>query len=355
VNWINNVVRPKIRSFLTTKREVPDNLWVKCPESGQMVFYKDLESNQFVVPGSGYHMRMGARARLVALFDGGEFENVPVPAVPQDPLKFRDGRKYTDRLKDAKAKTGQEDAVLIGEGKLDGQPITAAAQDFDFMGGSLGMAAGEAVITGLTRALEKGTPFILFAASGGARMQEGILSLMQMPRTTIAVQRLREAGLPYVVVLTDPTTGGVTASYAMLGDIHIAEPGALICFAGPRVIQQTIREQLPDGFQRSEYLLDHGMIDMVVHRHKLRETLSRVCRVLTNGGGKAKRANGRLPVNGRAIESAARESAIATIDAPALETAIAPPPAADAKSATVRDTGAAKTAKPGAGDAPSSN
>ena len=351
MNWINNVVRPKIRSFLTTKREVPDNLWVKCPESGQMVFYKDLESNQFVVPGSGYHMRMGARARLVALFDGGEFENVPVPAVPQDPLKFRDGRKYTDRLKDAKAKTGQEDAVLIGEGKLDGQSITAAAQDFDFMGGSLGMAAGEAVITGLTRALEKGTPFILFAASGGARMQEGILSLMQMPRTTIAVQRLREAGLPYIVVLTDPTTGGVTASYAMLGDIHIAEPGALICFAGPRVIQQTIREQLPDGFQRSEYLLDHGMIDMVVHRHKLRETLSRVCRVLMNGGNKSKRANGRLAVNGRVIESAARESAVAAIEAPALETATAPPPVGDAKPAMTREAG---NAKPASGEAPSS-
>ncbi len=303
MNWINNVVRPKIRSFLTTKREVPDNLWVKCPESGQMVFYKDLESNQFVVPGSGYHMRMGAKSRLVALFDGGAYETISVPAVPQDPLKFRDGRRYTERLKDAKTKTSLEDAVLIGEGKLDGQNVVAAAQDFDFMGGSLGMAAGEAVITGLTRALEKGTPFILFAASGGARMQEGILSLMQMPRTTIAVQRLREAGLPYIVVLTDPTTGGVTASYAMLGDIHIAEPGALICFAGPRVIQQTIREQLPDGFQRSEYLLDHGMIDMVVHRHKLRETLSRVCRILMNGGGKAKRANGRSPANGRMIEN----------------------------------------------------
>ncbi len=333
MNWINNVVRPKIRSFLTTKREVPDNLWVKCPESGQMVFYKDLESNQFVVPGSGYHMRMGARARLVALFDGAAFENVPVPAVPQDPLKFRDGRKYTERLKDAKAKTSLEDAVLIGEGKLDGQPVVAAAQDFDFMGGSLGMAAGEAVITGLTRALEKGTPFILFAASGGARMQEGILSLMQMPRTTIAVQRLREAGLPYIVVLTDPTTGGVTASYAMLGDIHIAEPGALICFAGPRVIQQTIREQLPDGFQRSEYLLDHGMIDMVVHRHKMRETLSRLCRVLMNGGNKTKRANGRLPVNGRVIENAARATGGGVVEVRPMEMATAPVPS-EAKDAT---------------------
>jgi acetyl-CoA carboxylase carboxyl transferase subunit beta len=353
VNWINNVVRPKIRSFLTTKREVPDNLWVKCPESGQMVFYKDLESNQFVVPGSGYHMRMGARARLTALFDGGAFENVPVPAVPQDPLKFRDGRKYTERLKDAKAKTNLEDAVLIGEGKLDGQSVVAAAQDFDFMGGSLGMAAGEAVITGLTRALEKGTPFILFAASGGARMQEGILSLMQMPRTTIAVQRLRDAGLPYIVVLTDPTTGGVTASYAMLGDIHIAEPGALICFAGPRVIQQTIREQLPDGFQRSEYLLDHGMVDMVVHRHKMRETLSRICRILMNGGAKSKRVNGRLPVNGRLIESAAREGAVGDVEPQPMETATAPDQALEVKTVSARDTGAAKKAKAASTDTPS--
>jgi acetyl-CoA carboxylase carboxyl transferase subunit beta len=316
VNWINNVVRPKIRSFLTTKREVPDNLWVKCPESGQMVFYKDLESNQFVVPGSGYHMRMGARQRLTTLFDDGKFEIVPFPAVPQDPLKFRDGRRYTDRLKDAKSKTSLEDAVLVGEGLLEGRPIVAAAQDFEFMGGSLGMAAGEAVIAGLLRAVERNCPFILFAASGGARMQEGILSLMQMPRTTIAVQRLREAGLPYIVVLTDPTTGGVTASYAMLGDVHIAEPGALICFAGPRVIQQTIREQLPDGFQRSEYLLEHGMIDMVVHRHKMRETLARLCRVFmtavdsTSDTRSAGYLNGRPYVNGHAIETMTEASGV---------------------------------------------
>lgn len=315
MNWINNVVRPKIRSFLTTKREVPDNLWVKCPETGQMVFYKDLEANQFVIPGSGYHMKMSARARLANLFDDGAYEQVPVPAVPQDPLKFRDGRRYTDRLKDAKAKTELEDAVLIGDGSLDGQPVVAAAQDFEFMGGSLGMAAGEAVIAAMTRAYEKRTPFILFAASGGARMQEGILSLMQMPRTTIAVQQLREAKLPYVVVLTDPTTGGVTASYAMLGDIHIAEPGALICFAGPRVIQQTIREQLPDGFQRSEYLLKHGMVDMVVHRHQLRETLSRICRVLMggvearSGAGKSKRINGKAYVNGHSVDGKVIETA----------------------------------------------
>jgi acetyl-CoA carboxylase carboxyl transferase subunit beta len=312
VNWINNVVRPKIRSFLTTKREVPDNLWVKCPETGQMVFYKDLEANQFVVPGSNYHMRMAADARLRHLFDGGEYQKVAVPPVAQDPLKFRDGRRYTERLRDAKATTELDDAILVAEGTLDGQEIVAAAQDFRFMAGSLGMAAGEAVIAGMLRAVEKKTPFILFAASGGARMQEGILSLMQMPRTTIAVQRLREAGLPYVVVLTDPTTGGVTASYAMLGDIHIAEPGALICFAGPRVIQQTIREQLPEGFQRAEYLLAHGMIDMVVHRHKLRETLSRICQLLmvrlaqpkAADRSKGKRLNGQQGyVNGKAVDA----------------------------------------------------
>lgn len=280
MNWISNVVRPRIRSFLTTKREVPDNMWVKCPETGQMVFYKDLEANQFVVPGSNYHMRMAADVRLKSLFDDGIYESVPLPDVPVDPLKFRDGRRYTDRIRDAKAGTQLTDAVLVGEGLLDGQVVVSAAQDFRFMGGSLGMAAGEAVVAGMLRAVELKSPFILFAASGGARMQEGILSLMQMPRTTIAVQRLRDNGLPYIVVLTDPTTGGVTASYAMLGDIHIAEPGALICFAGPRVIQQTIREQLPDGFQRAEYLLEHGMIDMVVHRHQMRETLSRITRLL---------------------------------------------------------------------------
>ena len=279
MNWINKVVRPKIQRILA-KREVPDNVWLKCPESGQMIHYKDLEANQFVVPGSDYHMRMTAKARLVALFDDGEYEAIATPEVSPDPLKFRDERKYTDRLRDARAKTGMDDAVLVGAGTLDRTPVVSAAQDFAFMGGSLGRAAGEAVITGLRAAVTRSTPFILFAASGGARMQEGILSLMQMPRTTVAVQELKEAGLPYIVVLTHPTTGGVTASYAMLGDIHIAEPGALICFAGPRVIEQTIREKLPEGFQRSEYLLDHGMIDMVTHRHQLRETLSRICRML---------------------------------------------------------------------------
>lgn len=286
MNWINNVVRPKIQRILNPRRETPDNLWVKCPESGQMVYYKDLEANQFVVPGSDYHMRMSARARLKFLFDEGEYETIALPEVAADPLKFRDERRYSDRLKDARAKSDLQDAVLAGAGALDGQEVVAAVQDFGFMGGSLGTAAGEAVITAMRAAAERETPFIMFAASGGARMQEGILSLMQMPRTTIAVQELREAALPYIVVLTHPTTGGVTASYAMLGDIHIAEPGALIGFAGPRVIEQTIRENLPDGFQRSEYLLEHGMVDMVVHRHRLRETLSRICRLLMQAQGR---------------------------------------------------------------------
>jgi acetyl-CoA carboxylase carboxyl transferase subunit beta len=279
MNWINNVVRPKIQRILS-KREVPDNVWLKCPESGQMIHYKDLEANQFVVPGSDYHMRMTGEQRFKLLFDNGDYKTIATPEVSADPLKFRDERRYTDRLKDARSKTGLNDAVLVAVGTLNGTSIVSAVQDFAFLGGSLGRAAGEAVITGLREAKLRKTPFIMFAASGGARMQEGILSLMQMPRTTVAVQELKEASLPYIVVLTHPTTGGVTASYAMLGDIHIAEPGALIGFAGPRVIEQTIREKLPEGFQRAEYLLEHGMVDMVIHRHELRDTLSRICSLL---------------------------------------------------------------------------
>lgn len=321
MNWINNVVRPKIRDFWR-KREMPDNLWVKCPDTGQMIFYKDLEANQFVVPGSDYHMRMSARARLAALFDGGDYETIPLPEVPLDPLKFRDERRYIDRLKDARAKTGLDDAVLAGMGTLDNQPVVAAVQDFEFMGGSLGMAAGEAIITSMMTAVERGTPFILFAASGGARMQEGVLSLMQMPRTTVAVQRLADARLPYIVVLTHPTTGGVTASYAMLGDIHIAEPGALIGFAGPRVIEQTIREKLPDGFQRAEYLLEHGMVDMVVHRHQLRAVLSRICRILMAN------AAVRQEINNVKIAGEYRDDVLMEVarDADALKTVTAPLP-----------------------------
>ncbi len=284
MNWISNVVPPKIRSLL--RRETADNLWVKCPESGQLVFHKDLEANLMVVPGSGYHMPIGAKARLAALFDDGAYEDLPTPEAPTDPLRFRDVKRYTDRLRENRAKTGAHDAVTLARGRLEGQEVTVAVQDFAFQGGSLGMAAGEAIVAGMTAAVERRTPFIIFTASGGARMQEGMFALMQMPRTTVAVRRLRAARLPYIVVFTNPTTGGVTASYAMLGDIHIAEPGAVIGFAGARVIEQTIRERLPEGFQRAEYLKVHGMIDMVVARPEQRATLARLCRLLMRAPGR---------------------------------------------------------------------
>ena len=279
MNWITNFVRPKINSMLG-RREMPDNLWIKDPESGEMVFHKDLEENQYVIPSSGHHMKISAKERLRFFFDDGRYDAIDNPKVVTDPLKFRDEKRYVDRLKDAKAKTGMEDAILSGVGKIEGLPVVVTVQDFAFMGGSLGMAAGDAIIRAFEVALEKKRPLILFAASGGARMQEGILSLMQLPRTTVAVDRLKEAGLPYIVVLTNPTTGGVTASYAMLGDVHIAEPGALIGFAGPRVIEQTIREKLPEGFQRSEYLMDHGMVDMVVSRLEMKSTVANLLKIL---------------------------------------------------------------------------
>jgi acetyl-CoA carboxylase carboxyl transferase subunit beta len=277
MNWISEVVRPKIKTLF--KRETPDNLWIKCPETGQVVFHKDVEANQWVIPVSNHHMRISATQRLQLMFDGATWLDVAVPEVPVDPLKFRDEKKYIDRLKENRTKTGQQDTFKIGFGRVEDLPMTVAVQDFGFMGGSLGMAAGEAFVKGAETALEKKTPYVLFAGSGGARMQEGILSLMQMPRTTVAIRRLRDARLPYIVVLTNPTTGGVTASYAMLGDVHLAEPGALIGFAGPRVIEQTIREKLPDGFQRAEYLKEHGMVDAVVHRHDLKPTVARLSRL----------------------------------------------------------------------------
>ena len=279
MNWITNFVRPKINSMLG-RRDMPENLWIKCPETGEMVFHKDLEENQWVIPASGHHMRISARDRLRYFFDGGKYEVLENPKVAADPLRFRDEKRYTDRLKEARAKTGMDDAVVNGLGEIEGLPVVATVQDFAFMGGSLGMAAGEAIIRAFETALEKKRPMILFAASGGARMQEGILSLMQLPRTTVAVDRLKEAGLPYIVVLTNPTTGGVTASYAMLGDIHIAEPGALIGFAGPRVIEKTIREKLPEGFQRAEYLMEHGMVDMIVSRLDMKATVARLLRLM---------------------------------------------------------------------------
>ena len=312
MNWINNVVRPKIRGLLQ-KRDVPENLWIKCPETGEMVFHRDLEANQWVVPNSGHHMRISGTRRLELFFDDGSFEKVKTPEVVADPLKFRDEKRYADRLKENRAKTGMPDAVRVAVGPVGGLPVTVAVQDFAFMGGSLGMAAGEAIVTAAETARARRTPFVLFVASGGARMQEGILSLMQMPRTTVALRRLKEAGLPYIVVLTHPTTGGVSASYAMLGDIHIAEPGAVIGFAGARVIEQTIREKLPEGFQRAEYLKEHGMVDMVVHRGELKDTLVSLCRILTTAPAPETTAPAERPVS---LEKPARAPAEAASGEP---------------------------------------
>ncbi len=279
MNWLTNYVRPKIRA-LYARKEVPDNLWHKCPSCEAMLFHRDLEENLHVCQHCGFHMRLDPLKRLGILFDGGDYQSVELPKSVVDPLKFRDQKRYTDRLKEAQSKTGRHDAIVVGHGLIGGQPAVVAAFDFGFMGGSMGIGVGEGFLAAARTAIAQRAPLVVVPASGGARMQEGILSLMQMPRTTIAVEMVKEAGLPYVVVLTDPTTGGVTASFAMLGDVHIAEKGAQIGFAGARVIESTIRETLPEGFQRSEYLLEHGMVDMVVHRRDLRPTLIRLLGLL---------------------------------------------------------------------------
>jgi acetyl-CoA carboxylase carboxyl transferase subunit beta len=279
MNWITNYVRPKINSLLQRK-EMPENLWVKCPETGEMVFHKDLEANMGVIPNSGYHMRITARERLGYFFDKGEYALIDPPKVAADPLKFRDKTRYADKLKEHRRNTDMDDSVIAGRGKAGGIEMVAIVHDMRFIGGSLGMAAGEMIIKAMGVATEAKLPVVLFAASGGARMQEGILSLMQLPRTTVAVEMLKEAGCPYIVVLTNPTTGGVSASYAMLGDIHIAEPGAVVGFAGRRVIEQTIREKLPDDFQTAEYLREHGMVDLVVNRKELKPTITRLVAIL---------------------------------------------------------------------------
>jgi acetyl-CoA carboxylase carboxyl transferase subunit beta len=279
MNWLTDKVLPKIRA-LGRKQETPENLWTKCPACNQMVFNRELETNHQVCPRCNHHLRIGPTERFAMLFDEGRFQRIELPEPLQDPLRFRDTKKYADRLKAARLKTTQKDAMSLAYGAVGGHATVVAVQNFAFMGGSLGMAAGDALIAAAKLASLQSAALVVFAAAGGARMQEGILSLMQLPRTVVAVQRLREAGLPYICVLTDPTTGGVTASYAMLGDISIAEPGALIGFAGPRVIEQTIRETLPRGFQRAEYLLEHGMLDMVVPRAQLRATLVRLIDLL---------------------------------------------------------------------------
>ncbi len=279
MNWITNYVRPRINSIFS-RREIPENLWTKCDECGTMLFHRELRENLNVCTSCGHHMAITPRDRFTALFDGGTFTQVSVPHPTADPLQFRDQKKYPDRLRAAQKATGETEAMLVASGEIGRTPIVAAAQDFSFMAGSMGMYVGNAIIAAAEEAVKLKRPLVLFSAAGGARMQEGILSLMQMPRTTVAVQMLKEAGLPYIVVLTHPTTGGVTASYAMLGDVHIAEPGALICFAGPRVIEQTIREKLPEGFQRAEYLLDHGMLDRVTPRGQMRNELITILRML---------------------------------------------------------------------------
>ena len=272
MNWLTNFVRPKIQK-LRRPKEVPADLWLKCTKCNEMVFHRELEKNLRVCTHCGHHLRMPVRDRLKMLFDDAKWTEIELQAVAVDPLRFKDRKRYSDRLKEAQAKTGLKDGVIVGHGGMGGMGVVIAAFEFDFMGGSMGAAVGEALVAAAELAVLQEAPLIVIPSSGGARMQEGILSLMQMARTTVAVDKVREKGLPYIVVLTDPTTGGVTASFAMLGDVAIAEPGAVIGFAGARVIEQTIHEKLPEGFQRSEYLMEHGMVDMVVPRHELRAKL----------------------------------------------------------------------------------
>ncbi len=266
MSWLSNFIRPKIRSLTTTQKEVPDNLWQKCPSCDGMLFSKDLPEALYVCHHCQHHLYQPVPERMKMLFDGGQFETIRLPKSPADPLKFKDRKKYADRLRDAQFETKMPDAICVAKGEIGGQTTVVTAFNFQFMGGSMGAAVGTGIVEGARAAVKNKAPYIVIPASGGARMQEGAISLMQMPRTTVAVQMVKEAGLPYIVLLTHPTTGGVSASFAMLGDVHIAEPGAMIGFAGKRVIEETIREQLPEGFQTAEYLLEHGMVDMVVAR-----------------------------------------------------------------------------------------
>ncbi|MFL2790741.1 MAG: acetyl-CoA carboxylase, carboxyltransferase subunit beta [Paracoccaceae bacterium] len=272
MNWISNYVRPKINAIFS-KKDTPDNLWTKCTACGMMLFHREVKDSLYVCNGCGHHMQISPQERLISLFDGGIYSLIEYDDVLEDPLQFKDTKRYTERLKETRKSTGEKDAMIVSMGDIGKLKVTVAVQNFSFMGGSMGMAVGNSIIAGINNSIKHKTPFVLFSAAGGARMQESILSLMQMPRSIVAIQSLKEARLPYIVVLTNPTTGGVTASYAMLGDITLAEPNALICFAGPRVIEQTIREKLPEGFQKSEYLLEHGMIDQVLTRDKIKNEL----------------------------------------------------------------------------------
>ncbi len=280
MSWLSNFIRPKIRSLVSAQKDVPDNLWQKCPSCEGMLFSKDLPEAHYVCHHCGHHLHQPVKDRLKMLFDDGKYEEIRQPKPVSDPLKFKDRRKYTDRLREAQLDTKMQDAIVVARGKMGGQTVVISAFNFEFMGGSMGAAVGTGIVEGAKAAITLGAPYIVIPSSGGARMQEGAISLMQMPRTTVAIQMLKEAGLPYIVLLTHPTTGGVSASFAMLGDVHIAEPGAMIGFAGKRVIQETIREQLPEGFQTAEYLLEHGMVDMVTPRGQLRETITRLLGIL---------------------------------------------------------------------------
>ncbi len=286
MSWLTRVVRPKFQA-LVGKKDVPDNLWQKCAKCGQMLFHRELELNQLVCGHCGHHMRIGAKRRLALLFETDPYTRIELPPVPHDPLKFRDSKRYTERLKESQARAGESEAIVVVHGQLATHPVVVAVFDFAFMGGSMGTGVGEGFVAAAQLAKLQEAPLIVFTSSGGARMQEGILSLMQLPRTIVAVEQLKDARLPYIVVMTDPTTGGVSASFAMLGDVHIAEPGAIIGFAGARVIEQTIREKTPPGFQTAEYVQEHGMIDLVVPRKEMRATLIRVLDLLRKPGPQA--------------------------------------------------------------------
>jgi len=313
MNWLTDYVPTKIKALVRSNRpDVPENLWANCPSCERMIFHRDLESNQRVCPHCNHHFRVGPDYRFQSLFDADSWTKIELPRVATDPLKFRDRRRYVERLKEAQSKTGKPDAIEAAHGRIDGLPAVISVMNFDFMAGSMGCALGEGLLAAARLAVLQEAAFVVITASGGARMQEGALSLMQMPRTTIAIEEVKEAGLPYIVILTDPTTGGVTASFAMLGDIAIAEPGAQIGFAGQRVIEQTIREKLPDGFQKAEYLLEHGMIDMVVHRFELRSTVARIIRLLLQP---ARDPHAERPLEGHeAPEAAAALAAIEEVE-----------------------------------------
>ncbi len=332
MNWLSNFIPPRIRSFVSEQKEVPDNLWQKCNACEGMLFHRDLANNHNVCYHCGHHLRLSVKSRLNMLFDGGEYESVELPKVAHDPLKFKDRKKYVDRIKEAQTKTNLKEAVTIARGKMGGLPVVFVAFNFRYMGGSMGAAVGEAIVKAAEIAVKDKAALIAVPASGGARMQEGMISLMQMPRSIIAVEMVKDAKLPYIVILTDPTTGGVSASFAMVGDIHIAEPGSMIGFAGRRVIEETVRETLPDDFQTAEYLLEHGMVDMVVERKEMRKTLVNLISIMTqqpatidpddNGGPKGGKSSESAPANTNAKAEASENGQKASTQAKAALKAV---------------------------------